>query len=64
MRPDAGVLPGTVTEVTFLGNVTDCQVALDDGTRVRWQAGPGDAIAVGQRVHLWLDRGSTSVFAS
>jgi iron(III) transport system ATP-binding protein len=59
-----GVLPGTVAEVTFLGNLTDCQVALEDGTRVRWQAGAGDAIAVGQRVHLLLDPGSTSVFPS
>jgi hypothetical protein len=57
-------LHGTVAEVTFLGNLTDCQVALNDGTRIRFQAGPGDAIEVGQRVSVWLDRESTSAFPS
>jgi len=56
-------LLGTVAEVTFLGNLTDCQLVLDDGTRVRLQAGATDGIAPGQRVSVWLDRGSTSVFA-
>jgi iron(III) transport system ATP-binding protein len=60
----AGVLPGTVAQVTFLGNLTDYQLELADGTRIRWQAGSGDAIAVGQGVSVWLDRDSTSVFPS
>jgi iron(III) transport system ATP-binding protein len=57
-------LAGRVTEVTFLGNLTDCQVALDDGTHVRLQAGAADTLEVGQRVSLWLDAAATSVFSS
>jgi iron(III) transport system ATP-binding protein len=44
-----------VAEVTFLGNLTDCHVTLDDGTRVRVQADPGATFDVGQRVLVRVD---------
>ena len=49
-RRGLGAVPGKVAEVTFLGNLTDCHVTLDDGTRVRVQADPGQGLEVGQRV--------------
>ena len=59
-----GTVPGKVAEVTFLGNLTDCHVTLDDGTRVRVQAGPGDVLEVGQRVGVCFDSQATSVFTA
>jgi iron(III) transport system ATP-binding protein len=59
----AGVIAGRVADVTFLGNVTDCHLTLDDGTRVRVQVDPGETLEVGQRVAVRVDRDSTSVFA-
>ena len=59
-----GGLPGTVEQVTFLGNLTDCQVALDGGLRIRLQASATNRIEAGQRVSVWLDRTVTSVFVS
>ena len=53
---------GTVAEVTFLGNLTDCHVALGDGTRLRIQGGPDEAPAIGQRVGVRVDRHALSVF--
>jgi iron(III) transport system ATP-binding protein len=68
-RPVAGsspavseALPGKVVEVTFLGNLTDCHVTLDDGTRIRVQADPGEVLEVGQPVRVHIDRQSTCVF--
>jgi iron(III) transport system ATP-binding protein len=58
----ASDLAGEVADVTFLGNLIDCHVTLDDGTRVRVQAGAGDALAVGQKVGVRFDRHATSVF--
>ncbi len=55
-------LPGKVAEATYLGNFVDCHVTLHDGTRVRVQAGPGETLAVGQRVHVRLDGGACTVF--
>jgi ABC-type Fe3+/spermidine/putrescine transport system ATPase subunit len=55
-------IPGKVAEATYLGSVTDCHVMLHDGTRVRVQAGPGEALAVGQRVHVRLDGAACTVF--
>jgi iron(III) transport system ATP-binding protein len=55
-------LAGEVADVTFLGNLIDCHVTLDDGTRVRVQAGAGDALAAGQKVGVRFDRHATSVF--
>jgi len=51
-----------VVEVTFLGNLTDCHVTLDDGTRVRVQAGPGEALEVGQPVYVRFDSQLCTVF--
>jgi iron(III) transport system ATP-binding protein len=58
--PDAA--PAKVVEVTFLGNLTDCHVMLDDGTRVRVQAEPGAVFDVGQRVLVRLDARACTVF--
>jgi iron(III) transport system ATP-binding protein len=58
--PDA--VPAKVVEVTFLGNLTDCHVTLDDGTRVRVQAEPGAVFDVGQRVLVRLDARACTVF--
>jgi len=55
-------LPGKVSEVTFLGNLTDCYVTLDDGTRVRVQAEPGLALEIGQPVAVRFDADAASVF--
>ena len=51
-----------VADVTFLGNLTDCYVTLDDGTRVRVQADPGQTLAVGAAVSVRFDGGAASVF--
>ena len=60
--PGPSALAGEVAEVTFLGNLIDCHVMLDDGTRVRVQVAPGDAVATGQKVGVRLDRDAVSVF--
>jgi iron(III) transport system ATP-binding protein len=60
--PAPGIVPARITDVTFLGNLTDCHVTLDDGTRVRVQAGPGDALEVGQPIGLRFDTSSATVF--
>jgi iron(III) transport system ATP-binding protein len=57
-----GVLVGRVAEVTFLGNLTDCHVTLDDGTRVRVQSDPRGLLEVGQRVEVHVDTDVASVF--
>ena len=59
---EAGLVPGTVAEVTFLGNLTDCYVTLADGTRVRVQADPGATLEVGHAVAVYLDTRAASVF--
>ena len=58
----AGSVPGRVVEVTFLGNIIDCHVTLDDGTRVRIQVDPGQTPEVGQRVGIRFDGRQSSVF--
>jgi len=55
-------VPGKVAEVTFLGNLSDCYVTLEDGTRVRVQVDPGRALEVGQPVGLGFDSQAASVF--
>jgi len=57
-----GAVPGCVVEVTFLGNIVDCHVALDDGTRVRIQVDPGQTPEAGQRVGIRFDGRKSSVF--
>jgi iron(III) transport system ATP-binding protein len=60
----AGTVPGKVAEVTFLGNLIDCHVTLDEGTRVRIQVDPDQLLEVGQRVSVSFDSQSCSVFNS
>ena len=55
-------MPAKVVEVTFLGNLTDCHVTLDDGTRVRVQADPGAIFDVGQRVLVRFDARACTAF--
>jgi len=57
-----GAVPGRVVEVTFLGNIVDCHVALDDGTRVRIQVDPGQTPETGQQVGIRFDGRQSSVF--
>ena len=59
-----GAVPAKVAEVTFLGNIVDCHVTLDDGTRVRVQAEPGLTLEVGQVVGVRFDRRASSVFSA
>ncbi len=62
--PEEGAMPAKVAEVTFLGNLTDCQVVLDDGSRVRAQASPRLGLEVGQPVAVRLDPAACIVFGS
>jgi len=48
--------------VTFLGNLTDCHVTLDDGTRVRAQVDPRRVLEIGQAVQVQFDTEAASVF--
>jgi iron(III) transport system ATP-binding protein len=59
----AGV-PGRVIEVTFLGNLLDCAVVLEDDTRLRVQAHPRERLAVGQPVSVRFDTSRCTVFHS
>jgi iron(III) transport system ATP-binding protein len=59
-----GAVPGKVADVTFLGNVLDCHVTLDDGSRVRVQLDPTQTLEVGQRVGVRFDRQAASVFTA
>ncbi len=58
----AGLLPVRVITSTFLGNLTDYQVALDDGTRLRVQTHPLEIYDVGQRIHARIDNSQCTVF--
>ncbi|HEV8310652.1 MAG TPA: ABC transporter ATP-binding protein [Methylomirabilota bacterium] len=60
--PGEALLPGRVVAATFLGNLTDYHVALDDGPRLRVQAHPLERFEVGQRVTLRLDTSQCAVF--
>ncbi|HEU4368420.1 MAG TPA: ABC transporter ATP-binding protein, partial [Methylomirabilota bacterium] len=61
--PGEGVaLVGRVADVTFLGNLTDCHVILDDGTRLRIQVDPRRVLEVGQPVQVQFDPDAASVF--
>jgi TOBE domain len=57
-------VPGKVADVTFLGNIVDCHVTLDDGTRVRVQVDPGRPLEVGQRVGVRFDGRQSTVFTA
>ena len=58
----ADVVPAKVVDVTFLGNLTDCHVTLEDGTRVRVQADAGASLEVGQHVHVRFDSQLCTIF--
>jgi iron(III) transport system ATP-binding protein len=57
-----GFLRGKLADVTFLGNLVDCHVVLDDGTRVRVQADPGAPLQPGQTLRLAFDGDACTVF--
>jgi iron(III) transport system ATP-binding protein len=61
--PSAAV-PAKVADITFLGNIVDCHVTLDDGTRVRVQVDPGRPLEVGQRVGVRFDGRQSTVFTA
>ena len=61
---DGAGVPGKVAEITFLGNLSDCHVLLDDGTRVRVQLGTTETFEVGQRVAVRFSPGACTVFAA
>ena len=50
-----GVVPGKIADLTFLGNLVDCHVTLDDGTRLRVQVDPGQRLEIGLRVSVQID---------
>jgi iron(III) transport system ATP-binding protein len=50
-----GTVPGKIAELTFLGNLVDCHVTLDDGTRVRVQVDPEQRLEIGLRVGVHID---------
>jgi len=52
-----------VADVAFLGNIIDCHVTLDDGTRVRVQVDSSQTLEVGQRVGVRFDSQQSSVFS-
>jgi len=59
---DGVALAGRVADVTFLGNLTDCHVTLEDGTRVRAQVDPRRVLEIGQPVQVHFDTDAASVF--
>ena len=59
-----GVLRGKVADLTFLGNLIDCHVVLDDGTRVRVQTDPGASLEVGQTLRITFDAEACTVFGA
>ena len=58
----ACVLRGKVAELTFLGNLIDCHMVLEDGTRVRVQADPEASLQVGQALRITFDPHACTVF--
>ncbi len=50
-----GLIPGVVEESTFLGNVNDCFVALEDGVRLRVQTHPNQVFDTNQPVYVEVD---------
>jgi iron(III) transport system ATP-binding protein len=61
-RAEQAHLVGKVSESTFLGNIVDYQIALDDGTALRVQTHPSEQFAVGDAVAVLVDAGQCSVF--
>jgi iron(III) transport system ATP-binding protein len=61
-RAEQPHLVGKVSEGTFLGNIADYQVALDDGTALRVQTHPLEQFAVGDAVAVLVDASQCTVF--
>jgi iron(III) transport system ATP-binding protein len=61
-RDVADLLPVRVVASTFLGNLADYQVDLNDGTRLRVQSHPLEIYDVGQRIYARLDGSQCTVF--
>src|SRR5262249_45033918 len=57
-----GILRGKVADLTFLGNLIDCHMVLDDGTRVRVQANPEASLQVGQALRVAFDPEACTAF--
>ena len=51
-----------VVERTFLGNITEYQVAIPDGPMLRAQSHPRDRFGIGETVSVWIDATQCSVF--
>jgi iron(III) transport system ATP-binding protein len=54
----------TITERTFLGNITEYYASLDSGPTLRVQTHPGQVFAVGDKVSVEIDASQCSVFRS
>jgi iron(III) transport system ATP-binding protein len=57
-------LQATVTERTFLGNISEYYASLDSGPALRVQTHPGQIFAVGDKVAIEVDASQCSVFRS
>jgi iron(III) transport system ATP-binding protein len=54
----------TITERTFLGNISEYYASLDSGPTLRVQTHPGQVFAVGDKVAIEVDASQCSVFRS
>jgi iron(III) transport system ATP-binding protein len=61
-RQDQSPQPATVTECTFLGNIVEYHVALEDGVVLRVQTHPPEQFAVGDKVAVRIDASRCTVF--
>jgi len=56
--------PATISERTFLGNISEYYAGLDSGPTLRVQTHPGQVFAVGDKVAVGVDATQCSVFRS
>ena len=54
----------TISERTFLGNISEYYASLDSGPTLRVQTHPGQVFAVGDKVAIEIDATQCSVFRS
>jgi iron(III) transport system ATP-binding protein len=59
---DPGQKAATVTECTFLGNIMEYHVTLEDGAVLRAQTHPNEQLAVGDKVAVRIDSSRCTVF--
>ena len=57
-----GGAPATISERTFLGNISEYYASLDSGPTLRVQTHPGQVFAVGDKVAVEIDASQCSVF--